>query len=163
MRRAADADVPSILRVLRSNVDDRSLFQQPEHQVRKTLGDFFVTVGEDGGVTGCAALHWHSPENAEILAVAVSPELQGKGVGGRLMKECIAQALRTNADVQLWLATAKPQYFARFGFHPVSRFRLPAGVLWTKFRLIFQQPAGRWIPAIAGRHTFMVHRQSQAT
>jgi amino-acid N-acetyltransferase len=159
VRRAADADVPSILQVLRSNRDDRSLFQQPEHQVRRTLGDFLVTVGEGGGVTGCAALHWHSPDNAEILAVAVLPELQGKGVGTRLLKECVAQALRTNADVQLWLATAKPQYFARFGFDPVSRFRLPVGVLWTKFRLMFQQPAGRWIPAIAGRHTFMVHRR----
>ena len=159
MRRAAETDVASILRVLRSNQDDKSLFQQPEHQVRKTLADFFVTTGEDGAVTGCAALHWHSRGNAEILAVAVSPELQGQGVGSRLMGECISRALRTNSDVQLWLATAKPQYFARFGFHPVSRFRLPAGVLWTKFRLVFQQPTGRWIPAIAGRHTFMVHRR----
>jgi len=159
VRRAVDADVPAILGVLRANRDDNSLFQQPEHQVKRTLGDFLVSVGPGDEVTGCAALHWHSSDNAEILAVAVSPGLQGQGVGGRLLKECVAEAWRTNPDVQLWLATAKPGYFARFGFHPVSRFRLPAGVLWTKLRLILQQPAGRWIPAIAGRHTFMVYRR----
>jgi hypothetical protein len=54
-----------------------------------------------------------------------------------------------------WLATAKPSYFARFGFQPISRFQLPIRVLWTKLRLIFQQPPARWLPALLGRHTFM--------
>jgi predicted N-acetyltransferase YhbS len=29
----------------------------------------------------------------------------------------------------VWLSTAKPDYFARFGFRPMSRWQLPIGVL----------------------------------
>ena len=32
---------------------------------------------------------------------------------------------------------------------------LPFSVLVTKFRLVFDQPLGRWLPALFGRHTFM--------
>jgi len=64
-----------------------------------------------------------------------------------------------NTDVKgaavVWLGTAKPMYFARFGFTPISKWSLPFGVLVGKFMLVFDQPAGRWIPALAGRHTFM--------
>jgi amino-acid N-acetyltransferase len=156
IRKADESDVRAIVDVLDANRADRSLFQQPEHQVRRTLGDFIVATGDADVVAGCAALHWHTPQNAEILAVAVSPDAQGKGVGGLLMKACISLANAGPTAPLLWLATAKPDYFARFGFQPVSRFRLPAGVLWTKFRLVFQQPVGRWAPALAGRHMFMV-------
>ena len=156
IRSADDSDVRAILNVLDANRADRSLFQQPEHQVRKTLGDFIVATGDADVVAGCAALRWHTSENAEILAVAVSPEAQGKGVGSLLMRACISRANEGQTAPLVWLATAKPDYFARFGFRPVSRFRLPAGVLWTKFRLVFQQPIGRWVPALVGRHTFMV-------
>lgn len=156
VRKATDADVPAILQILAANQTDSSLFQQSEQQVRRTLGDFFVAVREDVEVIGCAALHWHAADNAEILAVAVSPEGQGKGVGSQLMEECIARATLDGAAALLWLATAKPSYFARFGFRPMSRFRLPTSVLWTKFLLVFQQEPKRWFPALVGRHTFMV-------
>ena len=155
-RKATEEDIPKIVGILGANRGDTSLFQQDEHQVRKTLDDFILAVDERQAVVGCAALHWHAKDNAEILAVAVLPELQGKGVGRLLMKECISRATNTHDGVTLWLATAKPDYFARHGFRPVSRFRLPPGVLWTKFLLVFQQPPGRWIPALVGRHTFMV-------
>lgn len=155
VRSAADEDVRGILDVLEANRANRSLFQQPEHQVQKTLGDFVVATGEAETIVGCASLHWHTPENAEILAVAVSPDAQGKGVGRRLLETCISRARDGNAAPLLWLATTKPDYFARFGFRPMSRFRLPPSVLWTKFRLVFQQPMPRWLPALAGRHTFM--------
>jgi amino-acid N-acetyltransferase len=156
IRRATEADVAAIRRVLAANEGDTSLFQQPEHQVRKTLGDFFVAVADGGGVVGCASLHWHAKDNAEILAVAVAPSMQGRRVGEALMNACVAETAKTNNEATLWLATAKPSYFARFGFSPISRFRLPVGVLCTKLFLIFQQPPGRWVPALAGRHTFMV-------
>jgi N-acetylglutamate synthase-like GNAT family acetyltransferase len=152
-------DVAGILAALNANRGDSSLFQQPEHQVKRTLGDFFVAHEVDGTLCACAALHWHAADNAEILAVAVLPQVQGRGVGRRLMQSCLDEVNRTNAGAVVWLATAKPEYFARFGFHPLSRFRLPASVLWTKFRLIFQQPPSRWLPALLGRHTFMVHAQ----
>ena len=57
----------------------------------------------------------------------------------------------------LWLGTAKPQYFARFGFKPMSRWHLPLSLLIYKLWLVFRQPMERWIPAVFGRHVFMRH------
>jgi amino-acid N-acetyltransferase len=154
LRPASLADVEAIHSVLTANAQDRSLFQQPDHQVRRTIGDFLIAEAEPGAVVGCAALHWHRPSIAEILAVAVDPDVQGKGVGAALLRACIERAVERQAE-PLWLATAKPTYFARFGFHRMSRWRLPVSVLLTKLSLIFQQPAARWVPALFGRHTFM--------
>src|SRR5262249_36696401 len=96
----------------------------------------------------------HSAANAEILAVAVAPQLQQQGTGAALVRACIARASEQGVRF-LWLATAKPGYFARFDFHPISRWSLPLRVLLHKLRLVFQQPLGRWLPALFGRHTFM--------
>src|SRR5260370_905574 len=99
VRKATECDVPAILTVLSANAEDKSLFQQAEHQVRKTLGDFFVAVGDAGAVVGCAALHWHGARNAEILAVAVAPSVQRGGVGKALMVACISEATNNTGAV----------------------------------------------------------------
>lgn len=152
VRAAAADDAERIHATLRANAADPSLFQQPLRRVRENLREFVVA--EDAGhVVGCAQLH-RSREHLEILAVAVAPEAHGRGVGGALMRACVDRATTAGAQV-LWLATAKPAYFARFGFVPITKWRLPLRVLLGKLRLIFDQPARRWLPALFGRHTFM--------
>jgi amino-acid N-acetyltransferase len=154
IRSATAADVPLILRLLSANANDTSLFQQPELQVQRTFRDFVLAFDQRGTVVGCAALHWHSDRNAEILAVAVEPERHSRGVGSALMRVCLQLALDGRVEF-LWLATAKPDYFARFGFHVTARWRLPPLILLSKLRRVLQQPIPRWLPALLGRHTFM--------
>ena len=154
VRPARDGDVPLIVELLRANASEPSLFQQPPAQVCRTLADFLIAVDDDGAAIGCAALHRHSPDSAEILAVAVAPSLQARGTGAALMRACLARAAEGGVQL-LWLATAKPAYFARFGFHAFSRWRLGPRVLLYKLLLVLQQPIARWLPALFGRHTFM--------
>ena len=85
-------------------------------------------------------------------------EFRGLGIGGRLVEECTRRA-REAGLAELWLATTKPDYFARFGYHPGSRARfLLAGaeIVLVKLAQLYEQPLGRWLPALLGRHTFMV-------
>jgi len=161
IRDAVDADVAAIATVLAANQGDSGLFQQPEHQLRRVVGDFVLAVNDAGKVEGCSALHWHRTDNAEILGVAVLPRAQGRGLGHALVKACIERAYTRASDrdrLVLWLATAKPDYFARFGFRTMSRLRLPTSVIWTKLLVVFQQRFSRWLPALWGRHTFMRHQ-----
>lgn len=152
VRRATHLDAATIAAVLGANLGDPSLFQQPEWRIRRQINDFVVAESGEQ-VVGCAAVHWHRPDNVEILAVAVAPDRQGIGVGKALIAACLGL---TGAEHNVWLGTKKPGYFARFGFHPVSMWSLPIRVLLTKLRLVFEQPLARWLPALYGSH-FMRH------
>jgi amino-acid N-acetyltransferase len=151
---ARTEDALAISSVLAMNRDDPGLFQESAIAVAGTLVDFFVARNEAGRIVGCAGLHRDSPELAELYAVAVVPQCQGQGIGRQLTQTCQERA-RMSGIRHVWLATVKPEYFSRHGFHPMSRWELPASVLLRKLRQTFQQPPGRWLPALLGRHTFM--------
>jgi N-acetylglutamate synthase-like GNAT family acetyltransferase len=72
IRRAERTDASAIYDVLRANLSEISLFQQPLWRVRKQINDFVVAEDETGDLMGCSAVHWHAPDNAEILAVSVA-------------------------------------------------------------------------------------------
>lgn len=153
IRPAREEDVKELRVVLFANRDDTSLFLRSEQNLRRCLGDFIVA-RDAGKVVGCAALHAYSLSLAEILSVAVLPEYQGKGVGARLVRECLERAKAQPLD-WLFLATRKVTFFARFGFQPFSRWQLPSWVLLKKLGQVFHQRPARWLPALFGRHTFM--------
>lgn len=57
-----------------------------------------------------------------LAPVAVRPEQQGRGVGGRLIREALD---RCRADgVPLVVVLGEPGYYRRFGFVPASRYGL---------------------------------------
>jgi amino-acid N-acetyltransferase len=154
IRNALPEDVPEILRLFQGNRADVSLFQQGERQIRRTLSDFTLAEKRGASLAGCVSLHWHSPEIAEILGLAVDPEFQGSGVGSILTRQCVEESLSRNVRT-LWLATRKPGFFARLGFLEISKWELPLSVLLSKVPSVFQQQPSRWLPSIFGRHTFM--------
>ena len=150
---AHDEDVTVIYSILRSNFEDSSLYQQPTREIKKNINDFFIAKLR-GNAAGCAALHQYSPDIAEILAVSVIPTQRNQGIGKALIERCIQHAKSKHVSL-LWLSTAKPDYFSRYGFSKISKSSLPTGIFLHKVRLTFQQPIIRWIPAFFGRYTFM--------
>ena len=161
VRAATVNDVAPIAASLMANASDHALFLRAPADVLRHLDDFIVVQDAGRNIVGCAALHYYRPVCAEILSVAVVPAAQKQGVGGLLLREVIGRARRQGVT-QLWLATAKPHYFTRFGFTPISRFALPVSVLLAKLRQVFVQPVRRWLPALFGRFTFMAHGSSIA-
>jgi amino-acid N-acetyltransferase len=154
VRAARRNDAQAISDIIALNRNDPGLYQKPAGAVARSIADFVVVCDSTGRLVGCAALHVESSELAEIYAVAVSPDCQGQGVGKRLMNACLERA-ESHGLHFLWLATIKPEYFSRYNFQPISRWELPAAVLLRKFGQTFEQPLGRWLPALFGRHTFM--------
>ncbi len=159
IRKATQHDVPAISQLLRANRADPSLFQQTHAQIRADVDSFYLAF-IDAQLVGSAALV-HHPGNTEILGVSVAPAHQGTGVGSALIRHLVDVA-RAQGLPMLWLGTAKPGYFERFGFQPMSRWRLPIRLLLHKLGLVLRQPAKRWLPAIFGRHVFMAWQTSAA-
>jgi hypothetical protein len=56
---------------------------------------------------------------------------------------------------RVWLGTTKPQFFARFGFAPFSRWDLPLVVLLGKLPGVFRQPVARWPGALFGQFAYL--------
>ena len=154
---AQPCDVEGILAVFEQNRFDPSLLPREVESIRADLQDFIVVKTASGQVLGCAALKADSKQIAEILSVGVLPTRQGKGVGSLLIRECERLA-RARGYQRLWLATMKPDYFARFGYRRFSKWKLPARVLLRKLRLVLKQPVARWWPEILGPMFFMERR-----
>jgi amino-acid N-acetyltransferase len=150
---ARPGDVKPIVAVLAANRDEPGLFQKPASLVRQTLSEWIVARDGDR-VVGCASLHRESRELAEVHGVAVLPAFHGKGIGAALLRECQRRAAALGIH-RLWLATVKPDYFARYSFHPFNQWALPLSTMSRKLRQVFDQPPTRWLPALFGRHTFM--------
>lgn len=154
IRSATPNDATAICAILAANRDDPGLFQKSREAIVDSIGDFLVAVSEDGQIVGVAGLHQDRSDLGELYAVAVLPSCQGQGIGGRLVRAGLQRAAEASI-ANVWLATIKPAYFARYGFRPMKRWELPRAVLWRKLHQTIEQPATRWLKTLLGRHTFM--------
>ena len=87
--------------------------------------DFIVASDRRGGtVLGCCALHVVWEDLAEIRSLAVVESAQRRGLGRRLVKRCLDEALVLGVR-RAFALTYVPEFFARLGFHQVDKAELP--------------------------------------
>ena len=78
-------------------------------------------VAEEGDeLAGCAAVERYD-EVALLRSVATRPEQRGQGIAAALTEAALADAQRHGARTAYLLTTSAEGYFARHGFHPISR------------------------------------------
>jgi amino-acid N-acetyltransferase len=85
--------------------------------------DFYVYRDEQG-LGGCVALHIDMVDLAEVRSLVVRTDLQGKGVGRKLLGVVIEEA-RSLEIVRVYALTRVPAFFLRNGFHEVDKQELP--------------------------------------
>ena len=73
---------------------------------------------------GCCALAVLTGELAEIRSLAVHPEASGRGIGGALVRACVAEARRLGVR-RVFALTLVPEFFEKCGFVLTSLGRLP--------------------------------------
>ncbi len=151
---ALPKDAAAIAAVLEANRADPSLYLRGQTDVEKHIAEFVVVRGASGEVLGCAAIHPFGTMRAEILSVAVLPQRQKRGVGTLLVETSLAWA-RAAGNRQVYLATMKPEYFARFGFQRLRRRDVPLRVLLAVILPVFGQPLDRWKVALRQGEIFM--------
>ena len=116
---AAASDLPNILKLL-------SECELPQDGFKEHMDA--AIVGRDGqAVIGSAALELYG-SSALLRSVAVSPSNRSCGLGKRLVSAALELA-RQKGVVRVYLLTmTAPDYFPKFGFHPIERTRFPSEV-----------------------------------
>lgn len=71
----------------------RGLF---EGEISRSFSDALVAVSPNGEILGYSVC-WIIADEAHLLNIAVRPESRGKGVGKRLLGECIRRSARAGA------------------------------------------------------------------
>jgi amino-acid N-acetyltransferase len=114
VRPATQEDIPALKIFIEPFVEDGKLLPRTYDELTDLLDEFFVAVLR-GEIVGCAALEVYSPKLAEIRSLAVSPLVQGMGVGRHLVDACVARA-RDRHVLEVMAITSSEAFFMACGF-----------------------------------------------
>lgn len=129
IRKAKVSDVERIIYLVNFYGKKGLMLQKSSYKVYTNLQSF-VVAEIDGKVVGCSALAVLWKDLAEICSLAVDEECVGKGVGRRLVEECIQVA--RELDVPRIIAlTYQAKFFEKMGFSFVDKNEFPRK-LWRE-------------------------------
>ncbi len=129
VEKAKIGDVPQIQQMVNYFADKDEMLARPLSEIYENIRDYFV-VREGGKVVACVALHVTWSDLAEVKALAVSEDLQRKGIGTQLVEACVKEAKQLDIPIVFCL-TYKPEFFEKQGFVEVDKMKLPKKV-WTE-------------------------------
>jgi N-acetylglutamate synthase-like GNAT family acetyltransferase len=114
IRAASDSDLELLAAFITPFVEDHKLLPRTISELHELLPHFFVAEHE-GKIMGCAALEVYSWKLAEIRSLAVAPEMQGQGLGRRLVEACVERARAQNI-LEVMAITSSDHFFMSCGF-----------------------------------------------
>lgn len=91
---------------------------------------FIGITGSDGALLACGGLHLKGSA-ALIRSVAVAPAQRKAGLGRTITFKLLAEARNSGAVAAYLLTNTAQDYFARLGFSPVGRDKVPAPIAAT--------------------------------
>lgn len=119
-------DAPQIAALIRAASRRGDVLPRTAAEIRRNIKLFQVYVDGDG-VGGCCALHPDTPELAEIRSIVVRENLQGRGVGSKLVERCAEIAMGLGIQ-RIYALTRAREFFARLGFREIDMGQLPSKV-----------------------------------
>jgi amino-acid N-acetyltransferase len=135
-RLARPEDVAAINRLISEYAEQGLLLPRTPEELRAHLTRFIVltepvpaTDAAPGAapaerLLGCVALEPYGADLAEVRSLAVRPDEQGRGLGGRLLEAAIRTA-RRRKTARIFAVTHAPELFARHGFVTSAREAVP--------------------------------------
>jgi amino-acid N-acetyltransferase len=99
-------------------------------EVYENLRDFFVVRTPEDGLVGCVALHIIWSDMAEVKSLAVSEDVQTRGLGSLLVNTAVDEARDIGLE-RVFALTYRPTFFERLGFVQADVMTLPRKV-WNE-------------------------------
>ncbi len=114
IRNATTDDIPALSAFIMRFVATGELLPRTIDELSDLLPHFFIAEYE-GEIVGCATLEVYSKKLAELRSLAVSPKVQGKGVGRDLVIACVEMAKTLNI-FEVMAISASEDFFKKCGF-----------------------------------------------
>jgi len=128
IRRAKIKDSKDIQSLVNHFADRGDMLHLSLEQIYERIFEFLV-YEEDGKVLGCCALHPTMGDLAEIRSLAVDESVHGKGIGRRLVEECLKLAKEMGFK-EVFALTYKQKFFEKLGFKVVKKESFPRKI-WS--------------------------------
>jgi len=129
IRKATVEDVKQIQKLINYYAKQEKMLPRSLNELYENIRDFYV-YAEGKKVYGCCALHIDWEDLAEIKSLAVIKSKAGRGIGAKLLGNCLkdARALKVR---KIFALTYIPEFFAKLGFNRISRSKLPHKI-WSE-------------------------------
>jgi amino-acid N-acetyltransferase len=128
IRRARTGDVRAIRDLIDTYSEERRLLSKATVTLYEDVQEFWVaTLGADGPVVGCGALHVMWEDLAEIRTVAVHPASRGMKIGHGIVTELLGVA-RELGVARVFVLTFETGFFGSFGFVEIDGAPVPPAV-----------------------------------
>jgi len=129
IRKANLNDVKKIQKLINHYARHNQMLPRSLNELYENIRDFFV-YAEGNAIYGCCALHIDWEDLAEIKSLAVAKSKSGKGIGRRLLMQCLKEAKGLKVK-RIFALTYIPGFFELFGFSVVSKKELPHKI-WSE-------------------------------
>jgi amino-acid N-acetyltransferase len=123
IRKAKTADLKEVQKVVNEFARREEMIPRSLNELYENIRDFIVCE-EEGKICGVSALHVLWEDLAEVRSLAVRKEWQGRGIGRRLVKRCLAEA-RSLGVARVFVLTYRPGFFKQLGFKDIDKAGLP--------------------------------------
>ena len=128
IRKARVDDVDAIVKLINYYAGKELLLHKSPFKVFKSLQSFFVAE-ENHKVVGCAALVILWKDLAEICSLAVNEPCMKRGIGKKLVLQCIKEAKELKVP-QIIILTYQDRFVRKLGFHFVDKDTFPRKLMW---------------------------------
>ena len=126
VRKATSGDVPEIVSLIRTAVEDEELVPRNRSEIAAQIDDYYL-LEIDGNAVGTVAVHYYPGDKvAELACLFVKRDHDGEGYGRHLVGFAEKKARELGAEKMIALSTQASDYFERIhGFQRVGDEILP--------------------------------------
>ena len=123
IRKAKISDLRYIQKFINDYAKKEEMIPRSLNELYETVRDF-VVCEEHETITGVCALHVMWEDLAEIRSLAVDKHNQKKGIGKKLVQQCLKDA-RSLEIKKVFALTYCPEFFKKLGFIDIDKASLP--------------------------------------
>lgn len=129
IRKATVEDVKKIQKLVNYYAKREKMLPRSLNELYESIRNFFVYT-ESGKIYGCCALTVDWEDLAEIKSLAVAPSRSRKGIGSKLIEECLKDAKKLKIK-KVFALTYVPEFFEKFSFSIINKKHLPHKI-WSE-------------------------------